>query len=99
METGDVWKALDMVLDPDLGLSIVKLGLVYRVEIDPSEIQVDYTLTSPGCPLAAYIESDIRSVLSLRYPDRTLVIRLVWSPLWGPERMDEELRLDLGYPL
>ena len=58
---GEVLEALDRVIDPEIGLGIVDVGLVYRVEVAEDHIEVDFTLTSPGCPLAGTIMDDIRT--------------------------------------
>ena len=92
-------KALGTVLDPELGYSLPELGMIYAVEIVENKVKVDYSLTSFGCPLAETLESNIRSALRAVDPEAVVLTRLVWSPAWGPERMSEALRLELGYPL
>ena len=92
-------KALGTVLDPELGYSVTELGMIYGVEIDGTKVTVDYSLTSFGCPLAEAMEADIRASLLAVDPSATILPRLVWSPPWGPQRMSEAVRLELGYPL
>ena len=99
MTVDEANEALGTVLDPELGYSVTELGMIYGVEVEGNRVNVDYSLTSFGCPLAEAIETDIRSVLRAVDPQAIVLPRLVWSPPWGPERMSEELRLELGYPL
>jgi metal-sulfur cluster biosynthetic enzyme len=99
MKSEDVWKALEGVYDPELGYSIVKLGLVYRVDLEGPKPRIDFTLTYFGCPLADILASNIEAAVHAIDPAADLDLRLVWDPPWGPERMDEGIRLELGYPL
>lgn len=95
----EVMEELRNILDPELSLNIVDLGLVYGVQVLPEEILVDFTLTYPGCPIGPQLQEEIEQTLK----DVTGVDRvratLVWDPLWGPERMSEEARLEMGYPI
>jgi metal-sulfur cluster biosynthetic enzyme len=95
----DARKALGTVLDPELGYSVTELGMIYSVEVEENKVLVDYSLTSFGCPLAEAIEADIRASLLAVDPSAIILPRLVWSPPWGPERMSESIRLELGYPV
>jgi metal-sulfur cluster biosynthetic enzyme len=96
---GDVLDALKHVIDPEIGINIVDVGLVYRVEPAENSVEVDYTLTAPGCPLAETIEQDIRNNISERLDVEEVVTNLVWNPPWSIDFMSEEARLDLGYPI
>ena len=91
--------ALMKVIDPEIGINIVDVGLVYRIEPFEDRIEVDFTLTSPGCPLADTIENDIKRVLTEDTGVQEVVTRLVWSPPWNTDFMSEEARLELGYPI
>lgn len=78
------------VLDPEIGVSVVHLGLVYRAMRSPGRIDVDLTLTMRACPLGEMLVEDVRTCLRRRFNDcPTILVRLVWSPLWGPERITE----------
>lgn len=78
------WTALATVLDPELGLDIVTLGLVFGVELDGSTARVTYTLTTPGCPLERVITDGVRrAVLAVEGIDR-VDTRIVWEPAWHP---------------
>ncbi|MBN1837551.1 MAG: DUF59 domain-containing protein [Spirochaetales bacterium] len=95
----DVLDELRNILDPELQLNLVDLGLIYRVEVAEDGIDVDYTLTTPGCPEGPMIEREIRETLMEITDLDDIRVNLVWEPRWGPERMSEELRLSMGYPI
>lgn len=95
----EILDALQKVLDPELGVSILDLGLVYRVEVEDGMIEIDYTLTNPGCPVGPMIAGDIRKALKKIKVAGNVQIRLVWEPMWSPELMSEDLRLSMGYPI
>jgi len=97
--TRAVLDELRSIEDPELGISIVELGLVYRVGIDGDAIEVDFTLTYPGCPAEPIIRGAILEKLQRAFGTRKVKAAVVWKPPWGPERMSEEARLDLGYPV
>ncbi|AFG37759.1 metal-sulfur cluster assembly factor [Spirochaeta africana] len=92
--------ALREVVDPEIGINIVDVGLVYRVEPKENSIEVDFTLTSPGCPLADTIMADITNSLQQAAGEGVeIVAELVWNPPWSIEFLSEEARLELGYPI
>ena len=87
----DVLEALKDVVDPELGINVVDLGLVYGVVIDDaSTATVDMTLTSAACPLTDVIEDQMRSALSEIVPD--FRINWVWMPPWGPDKITDDGR-------
>ncbi len=90
-----VEERLKTVMDPELHVDIVSLGLVYKVEVKDSVIKVEMTLTTPGCPLAPVIEQLIQDALAPLSADE-VVLKLVWEPAWSKELMSEECRLQLG---
>ena len=94
-----ILEALKNVEDPELGLSIVDLGLVYLAESKEESIEVGFTLTYPGCPAEEIIRRDIIETLRDAFGVPTVEAAVVWTPLWGPERMTEEARVALGYPI
>ncbi len=92
-----VREALRQVVDPELGINIVDLGLVYSVELDDARARVVMTMTSPACPLGGYIEDLVRASLA---PLHSRVdVDIVWSPPWNPEMMSADARrqLDGGF--
>ncbi len=93
-----VREALKQVIDPEIGLNIVDLGLVYRVEIDGRRVHVTMTMTTPACPLSAHIEQDARRSIHERCPGTSEVeIKLVWSPPWNPQMMSDEAKQQMGW--
>ena len=94
----EILEALKTVDDPELNWNIVDLGLVYRVEATEGIIEVDYSLTYPGCPAGDYIRDEIVFCLR-RFFGLEAKVQTVWSPLWGPERMSESAKVSLGYPI
>jgi metal-sulfur cluster biosynthetic enzyme len=89
--------ALAAVEDPELGLDIVSLGLVYEVDVVGERARVTYTLTSMGCPLGAVIEQDIEAAaLGVDGVER-VDTELIFDPPWSPDRMTEDARLALGF--
>ncbi|MGH2636675.1 MAG: metal-sulfur cluster assembly factor [Actinomycetota bacterium] len=93
-----VLEALKHVIDPELGINIVDLGLVYDVEITPEGlVHVEYTLTTMGCPIGPLIEQQMDSFLA-GVPGVTRVeAEMVLRPPWSPEMMSEEAKAALGY--
>src|SRR5215217_8007441 len=80
--------ALRKVKDPDLNLNIVDLGLVYDVRVEGSDVTVDMSLTSPGCPSGPEIMGDAERVLKALPGVGTVTVNLVWSPFWTPDRIE-----------
>ena len=93
----EVRKALRAVKDPELGLNIMDIGLVYDVTVgEAGEVRVTMTLTSPGCPSGAEIMQDARMVIQDLEGVTGVEIDLVWEPYWTPDRMDPRIRAFLG---
>ena len=95
----EVLDALTNVIDPEIGLNIVDVGLIYRVECTDDTIEIDFTLTSPGCPLAGTIMEDIHRQVSAATGISNVQANLVWNPPWSLDFLSEEARLELGYPI
>lgn len=96
--TARVRDALRTVVDPEAGMNIVELGLVYRLEQVENALQIDLTLTSPTCPMGDMILDDARQAVSAVLPASvTLDLNLVWAPPWGPERMSDKARQHFGW--
>ncbi len=92
-----VRKALRGVKDPELGLNIVDIGLVYDIDVsETNDVHVKMTLTSPGCPSGPEILEDARLVVQELEGVNSAEIELVWEPYWTPERMDPRVRAFLG---
>lgn len=88
--------ALRKVKDPELGLNIIDLGLVYDIAVDENDLHVDMTLTSPGCPAGPQIMTDAERVLQSLPGVGNVEINLVWSPFWTPERIEPRVRAYMG---
>jgi len=90
---------LKTVFDPEIPVNVYDLGLIYRIEYDPSDkvIHVDMTLTAPSCPAADFIMEDVRQKLvSIEGPEK-VDLRLVFEPEWNNDMMTEEAKLELGF--
>lgn len=94
----DVVRSLMLVLDPEVGINIVDLGLIYGVTVRGTDVHIEMTLTTPGCPLHATIEQAVRRVLETRHPDvGAIEVELVWEPAWDIDRITPEGRAELGW--
>ena len=93
----DILAALKTVIDPELGINIVDLGLVYHASRTANGINIELTMTTPACPLGEMMTEEIKLVLRDRFPELPdLRVEIVWDPPWSPELMSEELRRQLG---
>jgi metal-sulfur cluster biosynthetic enzyme len=94
----EVHDALREVIDPELGLDFVELGLIYGVDIDEAgAIKVTYTLTTPGCPIGPQVESQIQEFVSEIEGVTTVESELVFTPPWSPDLMSEDAKFALGF--
>jgi metal-sulfur cluster biosynthetic enzyme len=85
------------VYDPELHFSIVDLGLVYDIAVNGPAVNVQMTLTSPGCPYGPYLIHTVRDTLLALKGIAQVDVQVVWEPMWGPDKMSEEIRLELGF--
>ena len=94
----DVLEALSNVIDPELGLDFVELGLVYGVEIQESgRVEVTFTLTTPACPIGPQVSEQMEEFVG-ELPGVTEVVpSMVFTPPWTPEKMSEDAKFALGY--
>ena len=93
----DVLEALSNVIDPELGLDFVELGLIYGVEINDSTVNITFTLTTPACPIGPQVSEQMQEFIS-ELPGVTEVIpNMVFTPAWTPDRMSEDAKFALGY--
>lgn len=110
LQPDDVYSRLDQVIDPELGISIVKLGLIYEVKVEPKPVdqsasptyvvKILMTLTTPGCPLAGMFDHMVKDSL-YGLPglesDQDIQLTLTFDPPWTTELMDEEAKAELGF--
>ncbi len=94
----DILRALNEIQDPELGIGIVDLGLVYRADWNKKGIEVEFTTTSPSCPFSALIFEQIDDVLHQHFGEAASIrVKLVREPLWTLDRMTENARHGIGW--
>jgi metal-sulfur cluster biosynthetic enzyme len=93
----DVMDALSNVIDPELGLDFVELGLIYGVEVDEGDVHVTFTLTTPGCPIGPQVTEQIDEFVGELDGVKTIQSQMVFTPPWSPEKMSEDAKFALGY--
>jgi len=93
----DVTDVLRDVIDPELGLDFVELGLIYDVQIDGPTVRVTYTLTSPGCPIGPQVSEQIEEFVGELDGVEEVQPTMTFSPPWTPERMSEDAKFALGF--
>lgn len=93
-------QSLRGVIDPEVNLNIVDMGLVYGVTVDGSRISVEMTLTTPGCPMRTYMEESVTAALSALEGVEEVRVEIVWFPPWSPDKIDREVleQLNQGEP-
>lgn len=92
-----VREALRTVIDPELGVNIVDLGLIYAIDLFPEGgVSVQMTLTTPGCPMSTYLPNVARQAAEQVEGVKAAMVNLVWSPAWSPAMMSEQARKQLG---
>jgi metal-sulfur cluster biosynthetic enzyme len=93
----DVEAALSNVIDPELGLDFVELGLIYGIEIDAGNVQVTFSLTTPACPIGPQVTEQIDEFVSELDGVQSVASTMTFSPPWTPDRMSEDAKFALGY--
>ena len=91
----EVREGLKVVVDPEIGLDIVNLGLIYNVDVNENNIKVEMTLTGPGCPVGPMLQSQVYGVCAGWPGARNVQVDLVWSPPWDPRTMASEEAKDV----
>jgi len=92
-----VTEALSNVIDPELGLDFVELGLVYDVEIDRGTVNITFTLTTPACPIGPQVSEQMQEFVGEVEGVEEVIPTMVFSPPWSPDRMSEDAKFALGY--
>ena len=93
----EVQDALTTVIDPELGLDFVELGLIYEIEVEEGEVFVTFSLTSPGCPIGPQVSEQIEEFVSELDDVTNVYPKMVFTPPWTPDRMSEDAKFALGY--
>jgi metal-sulfur cluster biosynthetic enzyme len=93
----DVMEALANVIDPELGLDFVELGLIYGVEVADGDVHVTFTLTTPGCPIGPQVSEQIDEFVGELDGVRNITSEMVFTPPWSPEKMSEDAKFALGF--
>jgi metal-sulfur cluster biosynthetic enzyme len=97
VEVDDVFDALSNVIDPELGLDFVELGLVYGVEIDEGSVHITFTLTTPACPIGPQVTEQMEEFVGELEGVASVECEMVFVPPWSPERMSEDAKFALGF--
>jgi metal-sulfur cluster biosynthetic enzyme len=97
VEVDDVFDALSNVIDPELGLDFVELGLVYGVEIDGGAVSITFTLTTPACPIGPQVTEQMEEFVGELEGVDSVECEMVFVPPWSPERMSEDAKFALGF--
>ena len=93
----EVEEALTNVIDPELGLDFVELGLIYEIEVEGSDVYVTFTLTSPGCPIGPQVSEQIQEFVGELPGVDNVFPKMVFTPAWTPDLMSEDAKFALGY--
>ena len=93
----DVQEALENVIDPELGLDFVELGLVYDITVEGEEVFITFTLTSPGCPIGPQVSEQMEEFVGDLPGVAKVYPKMTFSQPWTPEMMSEEAKFALGY--
>ncbi len=93
----EVTEALTNVIDPELGLDFVELGLVYEVEVDDADVHITFTLTSPGCPIGPQVSEQMKEFVGELDGVESVHPHMTFNPPWTPDLMSEDAKFALGY--
>jgi metal-sulfur cluster biosynthetic enzyme len=93
----EVQEALTNVIDPELGLDFVELGLVYEIEVDGGEVNITFTLTSPGCPIGPQVTDQMKEFVGELDDVTNVNAHMTFNPPWSPDLMSEDAKFALGY--
>ena len=93
----DVMKVLKECYDPEIGISLVDLGLIYDVKVDKDKVRIKMTLTTPGCPMHAMMAEDVKEKVNKIKGVKSVNIDIVFDPPWTPDRMSKEAKKMLGF--
>ena len=94
----DIRSALQEVIDPEVGVNVLDLGLIYEVWVGGDTVRIKMTMTTPACPMGSYLTDNVKSAVLRRLPSITQVeVELVWEPPWDPAMISDEAKRQLGW--
>jgi metal-sulfur cluster biosynthetic enzyme len=96
-DVDDVMEALENVIDPELGLDFVSLGLVYEVDVEGNDVHITFTLTTPACPIGPQVTEQMKEFVGQLEGVEKVFPKMIFTPPWTPERMSEDAKFALGY--
>ena len=97
IDEDEVTEALSNVIDPELGLDFVELGLIYGIDVDGADVHVTFTLTTPACPIGPQVSDQIEEFVGELDGVDDVTSSMVFTPPWSPERMSEDAKFALGF--
>ena len=97
VDQDDVFDALSNVIDPELGLDFVELGLIYGVEVDGGTVSITFTLTTPACPIGPQVSEQMREFVGDLDGVEKVHPKMIFDPPWSPEMMSEDAKFALGF--
>ena len=98
MSEKDILQTLHGVNDPEVGVNIVDLGLVYSAEIQGDNVRIVMTMTTPACPMHSYLTEEVREAILVQYEGvENVSVELVWDPPWSPQMISEKGKRQLGW--
>ncbi len=94
----EILQALRVVNDPEVGVNVVDLGLIYAVEIDGANVRVVMTMTTPACPMHSYLTEEAQAAIRSQCDDvENVQVELVWEPPWSPQMISDAGKRQLGW--
>jgi len=93
----EVMKVLKKCYDPEVGISLVDLGLIYDVQVKNDKVRIKMTLTTPGCPMHSFMIKDVEENVKKLKGIKEVKVELVWDPPWSPEKMSKDAKKKLGF--
>ncbi len=93
----EIYGALREVYDPEIGINVVDLGLIYGVDVQGDKVDVEMTLTTPGCPMHRAMGQWVGKAVEALPGVKDVHVRIVWEPRWTPERLSPEAKKQLGF--
>jgi metal-sulfur cluster biosynthetic enzyme len=93
----EAWEQLTHVYDPEIGLDLVNLGLIYDLRVRDGDVEVEMSLTMPGCPMSDAMPEAVERAVGMVPGVREVTVDLVWEPRWDPDMMSDEAKRQLGF--